>query len=248
MKRVLFFCLTLLLYWSLSGPVQMASVPQQQSKQETFRNPAMEDQDEFHQALTKGRVLMHDGDVDGAVKEFRKAAALKNGQCAECFDFIAQYYFTNEKYKDAAIAYKQAIALKPGNEAELNNALGVSIYQQGDKKTLEEAVAAFNRAIELSDGKTKSAWDCDPGMLKVGTTHHVVITVDAGPKIIMFVVDGILCDGGGGSLRQFGWARFDKSLADINGSPLRQGKLSLLRIYNRPLRTSEAVANFNSTR
>ena len=149
MKRVLFSCLMLVLGSVLTGPAQLASVPQQQSKQETFRNPAMEEQDEFHQALNKGRVLMHDGDVDDAVKEFRKAATLKNGQCAECFNFIAQAYFAIGKYKDAAIAYKQTIALKPDNEAELNNALGVSIYLQDDKKTLEEAVAAFKQAVDI---------------------------------------------------------------------------------------------------
>ena len=169
MKRVLLLCLSLLLGWSLNGPAQRASGPQQQSKQETFRNPAMEDQDEFHQALTKGRVLMNDGDVDGAVKEFRKAAALKNGQCVECFNFIAQSYFASGKYKDAAIAYKQTIALKPDNEAELNNALGVSIYLQDDKKTLEEAVAAFNRAIELSSGKlVKVYYNLGYALLKLG--------------------------------------------------------------------------------
>jgi Flp pilus assembly protein TadD len=103
MKTVLYLCLSLLLGWSLTGTVQMAAGQQQQSKQETFSNPAMEDQDEFHQALTKGRVLMHDGDVDAAVKEFRKAAALKNGQCAECFHLIGQSYYGSGKYKDAAV-------------------------------------------------------------------------------------------------------------------------------------------------
>ena len=167
--KFLFCCLIFLLGWSLSGPVQMASVPQQQSKQETFRNPAMEEQDEFHQALNKGRVLMHDGDVDDAVKEFRKAAALKNGQCAECFNFIGQAYFAYGKYKDAAIAYRQAIALKPDNEAELNNALGVSIYFEDDKKVLEEAVAAFNRAIEMSNGKlVKVYYNLGHALLKLG--------------------------------------------------------------------------------
>jgi tetratricopeptide (TPR) repeat protein len=147
----------------------MASVPQQQAKQETYRNPAMEEQDEFHQALNKGRLLMHDGDVDGAVKEFRKAATLKNGQCAECFNFIAQAYFADGRYKDAAIAYKQTIALKPDNEAELNNALGVCIYLQDDKKTLEEAVTAFNRAIEMSSGKlVKVYYNLGYALLKLG--------------------------------------------------------------------------------
>ena len=169
MKRNLFLCLLFLLTGFLTAPVQIAAEGQQQSKQETFSNPAMEEQDEFHQALTRGRVLMHDGDVDGAVKEFRKAAALKNGQCAECFNSMGQSYFAIGKYKDAAIAYKQAIALKPDNEAELNNALGVCIYLEDDKKVLEEAVSAFNRAIDMSGGKlVKVYYNLGYALLKLG--------------------------------------------------------------------------------
>ncbi|HOB75826.1 MAG TPA: exo-alpha-sialidase [Phycisphaerae bacterium] len=100
-------------------------------------------------------------------------------------------------------------------------------------------------AIQLSDGTTSATWDCDSGLLKAGRTHHVTIIVDGGPKIITFVVDGQLCDGG--ETRQYGWGRFSNQLGDVNGGRLKiapslSGRLERVRIYNRYLRTSEAVA------
>lgn len=82
------------------------------------------------------------------------------------------------------------------------------------------------------------------------TIHHkcddLRSTVDGGPKIITFVVDGVLCEGG--EERQFGWGRFSPHLRAPNGAEqmrLAPG-VSSLRIYRRALRTSEAVGNFRA--
>jgi len=98
--------------------------------------------------------------------------------------------------------------------------------------------------IILNDGRSESSWNSDRGLLKPGTLHHVVITVDGGPKIITYVVDGILCDGG--DERQFGWGRFSRNLRTPNGTATLKiaPAVNSLRIYNRALRTSEAVGNF----
>lgn len=73
------------------------------------------------------------------------------------------------------------------------------------------------------------------------------------PRIVSrltFVVDGVLNDGG--ATRQFGWGRFKEVLGDVNGaskatlSPKMSGELKAFRVYNRPLRTSEAVGNFRA--
>ncbi len=100
--------------------------------------------------------------------------------------------------------------------------------------------------IVLNDGRTESRWACDPGILRAGAGHHVVVIVDGGPKIITFVVDGRLHDGG--EARQFGWGRFNPQLRDVNGAPsLRIGKpVAALRIYERALLTSEAIANYRA--
>ena len=71
-------------------------------------------------------------------------------------------------------------------------------------------------AIALHDGRQQASWDSDRGVIQAGKLHHVVITVDGGPKIITFVVGGVLCDGG--DQRQFGWGRFSPTLRTPNGS------------------------------
>jgi len=97
--------------------------------------------------------------------------------------------------------------------------------------------------IELSDGTTRFAWDCDAGLLKPGKPHHIVATLDAGPRILTFVVDGVLCDGG--EARQFGWARYPAALAPSVPAALEVGQaVRRLRLYGRRLRTSEAVASY----
>ena len=106
--------------------------------------------------------------------------------------------------------------------------------------------------VVLSDGKSSTSWDCDTGLLQPRRSSHVVITYDAGPRILVFVVDGTLCDGG--SQRQFGWTRGPADICDFAGTsevsiaPSLRGRLGLVRLYNRPLRTSEAIGNFRASR
>jgi hypothetical protein len=112
----------------------------------------------------------------------------------------------------------------------------------------------FTLKITLNDGLREAAWDSDPGThegtLRVGVWQHVAIIVDGGSKIISFVVDGILNDGG--PVRQFGWGRFDPDLADVNGKAAIDiargvhGEVRRFRFYNRYLTTSEAVGNFRA--
>jgi len=96
--------------------------------------------------------------------------------------------------------------------------------------------------IVLNDGRTENRWDCDPGLLRPGGLHRVTVIVDGGPKLILFVVDGVLCDGT--EHRQFGWGRFSPNLRHANGSGSLLLSLALrgLRIYDRALRVSEAIA------
>ena len=102
--------------------------------------------------------------------------------------------------------------------------------------------------IEFFDGRTKAAWECDAGLITVGKEHHVAAIVDAGPKIITFVVDGRLCDGG--PARQYGWGRYEGTLGDVTGSGEVQvaPAVGKVRLYRRYLRTSEAIGNFHAGR
>ncbi len=112
----------------------------------------------------------------------------------------------------------------------------------------------FTLKLTLSDGARESNWDSDPGThagtLRVGRWQHIAVIVDGGPKIISFVVDGVLNDGG--AVRDYGWGRFDPALGDVNGksnvelAPALSGELKMLRVYGRALRTSEAVGNYRA--
>lgn len=99
--------------------------------------------------------------------------------------------------------------------------------------------------IILNDGRTENRWDCDPGRLTPGQRQQLVATVDAGPHIITFVVNGKFCDGG--TARQFGWGRFSLNLREVRGADCMRisPTVSLLRIYDRPLLTGEALEQFS---
>lgn len=101
--------------------------------------------------------------------------------------------------------------------------------------------------FDMCDGWQAAAWDCDAGLLKTNTLQRVVISVDGRANVICFVVDGLLNDGG--QQRPFGFGRFSPILKDISGgrelriAPGLHGELRHLRLYNRALRTSEAIGN-----
>ena len=104
--------------------------------------------------------------------------------------------------------------------------------------------------IIMNDSRSESRWDCDAGFFEAAKLHHVVVIVDGGPRIISFVIDGALCDGGGA--RPFGWGRFSPYIHNVNGAeririgPTFNGQVRLLRVYSRYLLTAEAVANFRA--
>lgn len=100
--------------------------------------------------------------------------------------------------------------------------------------------------IVMNDGRTESRWTSDPGTLAPGRMQHCVIVIDGGPKIITFIVDGRLQDGG--DARQFGWGRYHPHLKTLEGAPQinLHREVARLRIYNRALRTSEAIASWRA--
>jgi len=104
--------------------------------------------------------------------------------------------------------------------------------------------------LGLNDGRTDNRWACDPGLLRVGAPHHIVAIVDGGPKIVSFVIDGMLNDGG--ASRQYGWGRYSPHMRTPQGAgtlriaPNLAGQVLALRIYGRYLRTSEAVGNYRA--
>ena len=96
----------------------------------------------------------------------------------------------------------------------------------------------------MSDGRTCVTWCSDPGGVVIGRPNHVVVVVDGGPKLISFIVNGVFQDGG--ETRQFGWGRFGRELRHANGTESLKinDSVEILRIFNRPLRTFEAISFF----
>jgi tetratricopeptide (TPR) repeat protein len=139
--------------------------------QDVFKNPAMEPEDESQKAFTHARVLLRQGRPEEAIDEFRRAAKLRNDQCADCFSFIGQINLQMQKFKEAAAAFRQAAGLKSPKQAEFYNALGVALYLQDDKQVLDEAIAALRRSIELSGGKVvKAYYNLGYTLIKAGKT------------------------------------------------------------------------------
>ncbi len=130
----------------------------------------------------------------------------------------------------------QPDALRPGQvilDSRNDSGSGIAVAATG----------AGTLRITLDDGRQESCWDCDRDALHPGLLQHVGIIVDGGPKIILFLVDGVLCDGG--DQRQFGWGRFSPTLRAPNGAgTLRiDPSVRALRLYTRALRVSEMAGN-----
>ncbi len=104
--------------------------------------------------------------------------------------------------------------------------------------------------LTVSDGIAKAAWESGPGALSRDGLHHLMVIVDAGPRVISCVMDGVLWDGGPKADK--GWARYDAPLGDVSGAgrltipAAARGSTQRLRVYRRGLRTSEAIANFHA--
>ena len=116
--------------------------------------------------------------------------------------------------------------------------------------------------IAFSDASRSAKWETDPAESTASGLHHVVFIVDGGPKLIACVVNGTLCDGGP-SNRPYGYGRFRQTrylerfsgrreaapeIGNVTGGPPLEvtAAVARLRIYDRPLRISEAIGNFRA--
>ena len=106
--------------------------------------------------------------------------------------------------------------------------------------------------IILNDGLQTVKWNSDPGLIKAYGTQNIAVTVDNGPGIIQFVINGTVSNGR--DFRQYGWSHFKCKIQDIGFNELvigdlaqgqirPKGKLVNLRIYNKPLMNSELIGN-----
>lgn len=103
--------------------------------------------------------------------------------------------------------------------------------------------------VLLDDGRTPLVWKTGKGSLQQNSNHHIVVTVDGYAKLLTFVINGVLWDGGN---RPFGYARFNPYMYDFNGetrvafSDKFKGEINNFKVYQRPLYTSEAIGNYRA--
>jgi hypothetical protein len=106
----------------------------------------------------------------------------------------------------------------------------------------------YSVVFSISDGSTTSRWESDRNILQVRSYSEQEITViaDFRAKIIMFVADGMLSDGG--NYRPFGWGRIDPEMKDISTAWLKIDKnrktMTGVQLFDRPLMVTEVIGNF----
>jgi hypothetical protein len=205
---------------------------------------------------TIGRVHeIPDALVDGLFNQFDRRAVAKSGLALDLHGEIPAEVkmpsLPEFNRRDAKAEDHRGLDLRAGFSLDFWLEFGAleaaqPILDSRDPTGKGILVSATGRGtirITVNDGRQEASWECDRGVLAAGKPQHVVITVDGGPKIITFVVNGVLCDGG--DERQFGWGRFSPTLRTPNGAATAKiGKaVRGLRVYTRALRTSEAVGN-----
>jgi hypothetical protein len=112
--------------------------------------------------------------------------------------------------------------------------------------------------LEINDGEMRSvdiieqrSVKSDQNTINEGQIHHVVFTIDGAAQISTVIVDGILSDGSV-STREYGWNRLHPYLKGLNDTHICtfnekfNGSIYYMSVYNRPLRASEALANFHA--
>ena len=110
--------------------------------------------------------------------------------------------------------------------------------------------------FEMNDGEMRSddiinlrTVTSDENTINEGKIHHVVFTIDGAAKISTVLVNGILSDGSV-STREYGWSRIHPYLKGLNDTNIctfnekLNGLVYSMRVYDRPLRTSEAISNY----
>ena len=115
-----------------------------------------------------------------------------------------------------------------------------------------EAGDYFSVKFSISDGNKTSEWVSDMNILQVRSymEQEISVIADFRAKVIMFVADGVLSDGG--NYRPFGWGRIDKEMKDVSTEWLRIDKnrksITGVQFFNRPLMVTEVIGNYRAWR
>jgi len=129
-----------------------------------------------------------------------------------------------------------------------DGALGLDLHD-GQARRWLEVVDGADPAQGVRSVRTWN-WSTNQGVIRPDALHHVVFIVDGTAKVVSMLVDGVLCDGGTSRIQ--GWWRLNPYMRELNDEGVCRvgeglaGQIVQLRIYDRYLRTSEAVANYQA--
>ena len=122
--------------------------------------------------------------------------------------------------------------------------------KEGQGAVLELTAAGTARLTITAQGHEPFSWESDQGLLTPGRRHQVAVIADEASRIVMFVVDGQLCDGG--TQRPNGWTRLPEGMSvplpvdQAEAGSAKGLSVERARLFKRPLRVSEvagAIAN-----
>jgi hypothetical protein len=108
----------------------------------------------------------------------------------------------------------------------------------------------YSVKFSISDGSKTSEWVSDMNILQIRsyTQQEITVIADFKAKVIMFVADGVLSDGG--NYRPFGWGRIDKDMKDVSTQWLRIDKnrktITGVQYFQRPLMVTEVIGNYRA--
>ncbi|MEI8206805.1 MAG: sialidase family protein [Kiritimatiellales bacterium] len=96
--------------------------------------------------------------------------------------------------------------------------------------------------LQMGDGRRISLLDSGPDRVAADQHHALTIILDGGPKVILILLNGALCDGGDD--RQYGWGYFNAHMAHLNGLGCAEisPRVDRFLLYDRALSVSESVA------
>jgi hypothetical protein len=212
----------------------------------------------------KSRARVHPVDGDLLTGMWQQADAKQIARNGLILDANA------EMMKAGALTFSSLPDLSKGGGFSIELWLTLEDFKSGQKiistfgpkhKGIEVSVSDSNSVkLHLHDGEMRDSdgkflngqsFVSDVNVLSKGKKHHVVFVVDGASKVVSIIVDGILSDGNPGG-RKYGWGRIHTFMTDVNDTfkctpdPRLKGEIHQMRVYNRYLRTSEAIANYHA--
>ena len=106
----------------------------------------------------QGMVSLYGGDLAEATAKLTAALALReqrlqsgSREAADAAFFLGQVFYRQGQYVNAAVAYRKALAYRPGDPATTNN-LGLTLLQAGDYSGAEPMLRLAIATIEVAKG------------------------------------------------------------------------------------------------